>query len=243
MRITPFAILTSLLLLAGCGTQPAEPPAAAEPPVAAEPPQAWPEGDLFPLEEGRRWTWKVRSGESAWSVPQTRKGGDIRAQVRGDIPYLFAYGAIHDVGEDVSKSIYAVPSTGPEEFYLDYFYVRMRHDPTLPLLPPERKLGTPWRWRGTLGIDGEDAEVSTLLTAEAREFIDVPAGRFDCVRIVERVEGGDLVISRWLAAGVGLVRLEVRGTHAGKVVALEGELSAWKAPPSDPNARAAPAPR
>lgn len=227
MHITPFAILTLLLLLAGCGTQPAEPPADAAQPQASEPPQTWPEGDLFPLEEGRHWTWKVRSGGSAWTVPQTRKGGDIRAQVRGDIPYHFAYGAMADVGEDVTKSIYAVPTTGPEEFYLDFFYARLRHEPTLPLLPPQRTLGSPWRWRGSLGIDGDNADVSMLLTAEARELVEVPAGRFDCVRIVERAEGGDLVITRWLAPGVGLVKLAVRGTHAGKAVDLAGVLMSF----------------
>ena len=67
MHATCTSLLALTLLLApACGTEPAAHP----PPAVAEqaPAQRWPEGNLLPLEAGRRWTWQVRSGGRRWSV-------------------------------------------------------------------------------------------------------------------------------------------------------------------------------
>jgi hypothetical protein len=196
------------------------------------PASTWPAGDLFPLEDGTRWTWEVSQGGRSWPIVAKKYRGDVRDEGGRKIDYEFVYGRTTGYDHDVTKSIFAVPREGPREFYLDLFYAGLEHKPAVPLLPAAPRVGETWSWSGVLSSGNTELPVSTTLVVAAVEKVQVPAGTFEAVRIEERLDDGQLLITRWLVADVGLVRFEMRGTLGTKKLALTMRLMQHHAAPA-----------
>ena len=209
--VTALLTLATTLVLAACGGE--DGGASAEDRALA---RVLAQGPLMPLEEGTRWTWRVNRGGAAWEVEARKFGGDARPRDGRTVDYEFIYGDVGEV-QDGAKSILPNPPEGLEEFYLDGFYASVQHDPPLPLLPSEPRVGAQWSWTGALKIKLDDAttrELTTTLVLTGLETIVTPAGTFEAVRTDETADG--LRIIRWFAPGTGLVRYEVLGREDGK---------------------------
>ncbi|MDF1701239.1 MAG: hypothetical protein P1V36_08800 [Planctomycetota bacterium] len=223
----PLAWIAPLLLLlgawlGGCG----EEPSPAHQALAA----LRHEGELFPLAEGTRWTWRARLGNRAWEVRAHKLGGDVRARDGRDVHYEFLYADLDDELVDVMKSIYANPPEGPQEFHFDAFRFRMQHDPPVPILPVTFELGARWTWTGRLTIDGDKSDVTTTLLVQPVEQITTPAGTYTALRVDETAPGVSIV--RWFAPGVGLVQMEVVAVAADATTkAFRLELLAFEPAP------------
>ncbi|MDA1195208.1 MAG: hypothetical protein O2894_08480 [Planctomycetota bacterium] len=215
-RMSSCWILIAFVLTAACGAEPS----------AGRDVVSWPEGDLFPLAEGRTWTWDLRAGATQWPIVAERKGGDRRGTP--DVDYLFIYGQTAGYDGDVIKSIYAAPESGLAEFYLDLWHHRIGHEPPVALLPPTAEVGATWSWKGHLDLGDGELEVAATLRVAGVESVTTSAGTFVAVRVEERIESIDLLIVRWFAPEVGLVRLTIQGGPDSWD--LEMALRAWQVP-------------
>lgn len=176
-------------------------------------------GRYFPIDEGRTWTYRIRAGEQTWTLATRKYGGDVRSHGTERVPYQFVYGRPGAAEDDRTKSIYAEPSSGVEEFYVDGYHVSVQHDPPVPLLK-ETRVGATWSWSGTLGVNRVDAAADTRMTVVGRERVSVPGGAFDALRIEERAADGQTKITRWFVRDVGLAKLEVQSEKGAFVFEL-----------------------
>lgn len=187
----------------------------------------------LPMEEGRSWTFEVRSDSAPFRLRHVRIGGDRRdLKPYGSIRYDFTYGTVEGEEHDVAKSIYARTPGAPSLYYFDAFVWSSWFDPPLPLLPADATIGTSWTWTGNVEFDELQATgASARLRIEAEEEVAVPAGTFRAIRIEQIHEEPAVRVTRWLAPGVGLVREEQvlddpeRGTRRRSV-----ELTAFSVP-------------
>jgi hypothetical protein len=82
---------------------------------------------------------------------------------------------------------------------------RVALDPPRPLLQQPLRAGSSWTWSGTVRGNVRVEESSEVFQSER---IETPAGRFDALKVVTRIEQGGARATKtsWYAAGVGLVR-------------------------------------
>jgi hypothetical protein len=82
---------------------------------------------------------------------------------------------------------------------------KVANDPPRPLLQLPLRPGATWSWSGTARA-GVHVEESNEVVKKER--IETPAGRFNAVKLVTKIEQGGVHVTKtsWFAAGVGLVR-------------------------------------
>ncbi|MHC4452743.1 MAG: hypothetical protein ACYS0E_21815 [Planctomycetota bacterium] len=174
------------LFLAACATQPSEPPSPAE---------------FAPFEIGRQWNYELRLRGYVPEPFAARVGGsdvrDLDDEERVD--FIFVYGRPGDADHNMTKSIYAMASDGPREFYFDTLSRRLKHEPPIPLLPS----GIRSTWEGTVSIDRKPTKTTARIEVTALEGGDQ-------VRTVTTYEAIPLKITRWFGRGKGLVRVELQ---------------------------------
>ncbi|MHC4932201.1 MAG: hypothetical protein ACYTGV_08440 [Planctomycetota bacterium] len=190
-----------LLIVAGCayGTHATAPSGGAA-------------SDYLPFERGRTWVYEVRDpAGKVFRLSAKVEGGDVRS-LNGDegVRFQFVYGTPEGARHEVTKSIYALPSTGPCEYYLDAMRWALWHDPPIPLLPSEVVVGREVSWKGLVEFaDGEIATTARIQVKEV-ELLLTPAGMRETARTRTTYDALDLEVTRWIARGIGLVRVEVR---------------------------------
>ncbi|MHC4473606.1 MAG: hypothetical protein ACYS99_21910, partial [Planctomycetota bacterium] len=187
--------------------------------------------DYLPFAAGTRWTYEFFEGDRTLRIETVREGGDVRGlEGEGRVRFDFVYGSFEEL-ESATKSIYAMPASGPREFYLDAFMWRIYHEPPIPLLPEEVRPAAEWTWSGQLEIEDFEGRASARLTLGGPEEVVVPAGTYSAVRVRAVYDPADLVITRWYARGVGLVKLAVvLGTEAEAGVRRGARLLAYSKP-------------
>lgn len=82
------------------------------------------------------------------------------------------------------------------------------YNPPRTVLPATIRAGVEWRWQGDKGLPGRESQTWKVEESKSAELVDVPAGKFHCVKIVGLLCRGDQVIiqSDWFSRGVGLVK-------------------------------------
>jgi hypothetical protein len=136
------------------------------------------------------------------------------------VNFRFVYGTPAGVDHDVTKSIYALPSTGPCEYYFDAMTWSLWHDPPIPLLPPAVAAGQETTWSGRVEYDDEEIPTNARIRVERIESVELESGPLPAVRTVTVYESVPLVVTRWFAKEIGLVRMEMRVADSTVLVTL-----------------------
>ena len=178
-------------------------------------------GEYVALEAGRRWTYEVFEGEQSRRIAMIAVDGDVRELDGRRTDYDFVFGTLDTMDHMGTKSIYAMPATGPREFYFDGWDWRLGHEPPVVLVSRGDR---EWNWEGTLEFDDFEGPARATLRMDGPVSVVVPAGAFDAYRIRAIYEPCDLAITRWFVRGVGLVRMDVKSDGIDRGV----RLLAWQ---------------
>jgi hypothetical protein len=151
----------------------------------------------FPVGKGTRWTYQAGEEEVVTTSKGTEKVGDV---------------------ECVKLTSDNGPSTASEWFQVDAAGVTLRKleqwrnerlaesapQPPILRLKFGAKKGESWEWKGEAGAGGQRA----TYTHAGEEAIEVPAGKYTCVKIKVDAESpqGKYTVERWFAKEVGLVK-------------------------------------
>lgn len=222
---------------------PATTPVPAGTPAATPAPTA-PEGSgdqallgvpYFPLEAGRRWTYRM-----SWSVETLGESGaqqpTKRAEHRLDV---FAAQPQKLGGKLVSLLEWKLDGTlsqrsyfRVEEGYLRCFR-RIHHQaenirqwdftPPQPILPLAPQVGQEWNWEGK---NGDDPGKQTFKVVKT-EKVETGAGTFEAIVVQTSYEGDEDkgTLTRWLVKGVGIVKEVSELRTAVAVIRTEGLLA------------------
>ena len=92
-------------------------------------------------------------------------------------------------------------------------------DPPRPMLRYPLAAGASWGWSGTARSNTQVEEKSRVAGAEK---VEVPAGRFDAMKIVTEIQQGGAWATKtsWFAPGVGLVRQATESNGVSSVTEL-----------------------
>ena len=176
--------------------------------------------DYLDLELGRSWVYSIHA-EGMRRLELTTKllGSDLRSLPDEDrVVFMQLYGRIEPDGPDLTKSMYAMSSSGPREFVFNTWAWSMQHEPPIPLVPTKNTTSEPVEWEGVLVYRKKRYETTARVRLAGEEVKQTPLGALRCVKVVTTYAAGDIEITRWFASGVGLV--EVR------VVAVAGDAGA-----------------
>ncbi|CAG1002291.1 hypothetical protein MYXO_03116 [Myxococcaceae bacterium] len=96
---------------------------------------------------------------------------------------------------------------------------RVAFDPPRPLLRLPLRDAAQWSWSGNARLHTRVDERSRVV---GREKVEVPAGRFETIRILTEIEQGGARATKtsWYAAGVGLVRQTTESSGIGSTTEL-----------------------
>ena len=183
--------------------------------------------DYLPFAEDARWTYAVVRDSQAFDLEVVAEGGDVRELGGERVRFQFAYGTPAGEEHDITKSIYAMPASGPREFYLDAMTWALFHDPPIPLLPAGAELhaGPSWPWEGR--VEFAEVEEASRATSTLLGFVDVrvPAGSYRALHTHTVYQPSGLQVSRWMVRGIGLVKVEVRSDDHSAGLALRAYAS------------------
>ena len=224
-------------------------PAKAAPAGEALPPGTVARQNLYPLDEGRRWTYELKvwlellRDDAAKDEPLLDDGPRVqRFEARvGDAQAIDSKSArVVDYlldGELIQRQFFFEEADG-------VFCARRvqgigEHAKDTLLIPPQRVLakelglGQKWEWKGKLGATGGTSTYEVL----REERVKVRAGQFDCLVIKATAEADDesrAVRVQWLAPNVGLVREEIEVRTAAECWRTVGELLRSEGPKKKP---------
>lgn len=246
MRATlaaPLALsgLLTLALVAGA-QDPAPTPAPPAPTPAQTPATPAGSGDqalrgvpYFPLEPGRRWTYRT-----TWSVETIGEAGGQEPKKRAE-HRLDVFAAQHQklAGKLVSLLEWKVDGTLAQRSYfrVEEGYLRclrrIHHQaenirqwdftPAQPVLPVAPQVGQDWSWEGKNGEDPGKQTFKVLRTEE----VETGAGKFQAI-VVESVYEGEedkATLTRWLVKDVGIVKEVSELKTAVALIRTEGVLA------------------
>lgn len=257
-------ILTSALLLSMCcaasptsaqdGPEQPDPPApqgeqeqpADAPPAATPGPRSDAEAlagvKYFPLQQGRRWTYrvafKIQPASEGEGSPTESDEGEHRLDVYVADPVTIddklAAALEWKLDQDLAQRSY---------FRVEGDYLRCvkrlqgfsEHvkeftlSPAQPVVPVEPKTGQAWTWEGKAG-PGPGKQSFKILREEQ---LETPAGIFKAIVIEASFDGEDDsrgTTTRWLAPGVGIVKEVSEVRTAVQVFRTEGVLVRYEVP-------------
>jgi hypothetical protein len=234
-----FALMLALLTPLGAFAQ--EPTGDGEQPEAAPKAEGQAGLDLFPLEQGYRWSFQVK-----WSI-EPKSTGEQALPPEESVQSLEVYVA-------PPQAVGGAP-TSVVEWKLDgdlsqrcYFVVRGRSvlcvkriqgfgehmkefnlDPGQPVVRDALKVGDTWTWEGK--INGVDSQQTFSVLRE--EELQTPAGTFPTIVIQVEYTGEDDSrgwTRRWLAPGIGIVKDESEVETPDSVFRTEGILVRYETP-------------
>jgi len=168
--------------------------------------------EYLPFEEGRTWQYEISDAKGrSFRLATVLQGGDVRTMAGEEgVRFVFVYGTPAGADHDVTKSIYALPRGGPCEYYFDAMLWSLWHDPPIPLLPTVVAIGEEVGWQGAFEYGDEELPARARVRIEGIESLAMPTGSLDTVRVRTDYEGHPVVVTRWFARGVGLVRIRMR---------------------------------
>jgi hypothetical protein len=156
--------------------------------------------DLLPLVPGARWRYKVTRPDGKESSLETTalSGQVLEGRTEGKLESRDTY-RFHPAG----ISIVGTYLDGPAPI-----------TPELPLLSLPLKEGEITTWQGTIGTNATTLPARAWVRVTRREKVHVPAGDFATWRVDMRTDvmkgrSQALLVTRWLAPGVGVVRMRL----------------------------------
>ena len=158
-----------------------------------------PVADYFPLRVGDSWTYRSTVGSTEYSQKVLRE----EKQADGTVRYLVEKVAGAKVETWFSKAGAWVLMHS--ERYPEHEALKHDYEPPKQFLKNPLAAGATWDWKGkdiTLSDMEESSEVA------GPEEITVLAGKFRAMKIVTRITGASIPMTRtdWYADGVGLVK-------------------------------------
>jgi len=200
--------------------------------------------DSFPLVEGMVWHYSSNLGEATSTVSRVEDGYALRSEA----PHLVIEQILttDDWGVTLirgSSRVYFIETTRVYQPWM----------PRFPFLP---RIGQEWDWEGDEVVDGDEVIKSQIKgKIEAREKITVPAGTFDCLKVVVTTISSDGTKSssiQWVTEGIGPVKARIEidaGGLTGAMIwllgfdVLEFDLVSVERPEADgPSPSASPLP-
>ena len=184
LTVLPLTALTVLLVAAGAGAKPKSAP------------------DFFPLRVNDWWKYRATQASGGSSELLLTVVSDQRETDGSDRRCVEVSSPSPLTRDCYSKTSSAVLLR--EQEYLGGGG-RISLEPPRPLLKLPIRPGATWSWSGTARANVRVDESSEVVGAEK---IDVPAGRFQTLKVVTRIEQGGVSVTKtsWYAAGVGLVQ-------------------------------------
>jgi Zn-dependent protease with chaperone function len=175
-------------------TGPAPPPLPEVRPLPS--PRSVARSELFPLEPGMRWTYRVTGSAEPLSMV-TRVLEEQPGQPG-------VYRVRTEMGSDLVTTRYVAVSTEGVCVYQEQGRTDSLTPGRHPAAVGERGIAprAGGAWRPELRLPAEPASEDT---AAIRESIRVPAGEYSAVRAVQRLPGGETA-TVWLSPGIGIVR-------------------------------------
>ena len=227
--------LSSLFVAVGLAQDPSPTPAAPSPTPSAVPAADGLEGvPYFPLEAGRRWTYRI-----TWTIEtlgEETKQAQKRAEHRLD---AFVAQPQQLGGKSVALLEWKLDGTLAQRSYyrVEEGYLRclrrIHHqaenvkefsfEPAQPVLPLAPQVGQEWSWEGKNGVDSGKQSFKVLRS----ESIETGAGTFDALVVETSYEGEEDkgTLTRWLVRGVGIVKEVSELRTAVAVIRSEGLLA------------------
>lgn len=160
--------------------------------------------DFYPLRVGDSWTYRHSEGS-----PITMKVLREEKQADGTLQYVVELNAGNEINYFYSKPdgwVLLHGTTYPQE----QTGMKVEYSPPKQYLKNPLTPGAKWDWAGKDGA----SESSQVI---GQEWIEVPAGRFQAMKVFSKValpEGGSTDKTYWFVDGVGLVKstTEARST-------------------------------
>ncbi len=162
-----------------------------------------PDGDLFPLKQNNRWTYKCidengKTSEIKYVVESARPGKD------GVMTYKVTTGNRKDAKakfycKDGFKTVLKrIETAGQRPASIDFVPAKL-------IIDSKIRPGSIWQWTGALTKPPGETERWQVFP---QEKVKVPAGQFDCVRVGGLTIRGRVMVyqTRWYAVNVGLVK-------------------------------------
>ena len=186
-------------------------------PIWAESAEVISLSEHFPLKNGLSWRYNSNLGE-------------IRSVVRveGDRMTIDSRSRRLDIVQNYLLAPEGILLTSAESKTFLYSSRRTYH-PFLLRFPAEVVIGQSWEWEGREVVDRHSIVTSRLQgKIESWEKVTVPAGEFDCLKVIVETVSDDGTVSRstqWLASGVGIVKAAVgidAGGFSGLIISLLG---------------------
>ena len=167
--------------------------------------------EYLPFEIGRTWVYEITDDRGAvFRLSTELKGGDVRSmQGKERVRFMFVYGTPAGIDHDITKSIYALPCTGPCEYHFDAMNWSLWHKPPIPLLPPVVAVGNEVAWQGKVKYDDEELGAAAQVRVDGIETMETPSGALEIVRTRTVYKSVPLIVTRWFARGIGLVKMEM----------------------------------
>ncbi len=172
--------------------------------------------DHFPLLNGLSWKYRSNLGDVS-----------SRIVVDGDRITIIAESSPLDIKQTLQLT--------PEGLFLieaesDTFLISTRrtYHPFLLRFPRRVSIGKSWKWEGREVVDGEIIESRVAGVIDGWETVAVPAGEFRCLKVTVQTVSDDGTTSsstQWLAAGVGIVKADIKidaGGFSGLIISLLG---------------------
>lgn len=155
-------------------------------------------GDLLPLTPGTLWQYKTvdDKGKTGTEELVALPGGVLELRVKGKA-------STRDTYRSGPDGLFVVGIAQPAP---------MQISPPLPTVVLPIKEGVVTTWQGTVGTEKNTVMASSWTRVTRREKVKTPAGEFLTWRVDMRTtvvgdKGGSLLVTRWFAPGVGVVRL------------------------------------
>jgi hypothetical protein len=150
----------------------------------------------FPVKEGATRVYRFQFGDKVSEITETVTKVEVKDGV-----YRVTI-ATEQAGSERTTAAFAMSAGGVSRLHSG----GKEFDQPIPILKPPATVGTKWAW-GTGG-----AATNYAITAE--EEVEVPAGKFRCLRVEVTAGTGRMErkMTSWHAPGVGLVKTEVAGT-------------------------------
>jgi hypothetical protein len=185
-RIFAGILVISLLVVAAAAQKPKEPPP-----------------DYFPLRVGDSWKYRTtgsdgKQSEFTLKVLSTEKQGDGTDHFL--VETFSGFQPIHDWYSKPAGWVLVHRVAYPKNEAL-----KAEYQPTKRYLKNPLSVGASWEWKGK-GMMGVEIDESNRVTAS--ELVEVPAGRFQAMKVETTVIQGGTPVTKtyWYANWVGLVK-------------------------------------